>query len=112
MRGMDTCDDRELRRSARDAIKQRLLPGIAPTHTWGGPGNGSRCPVCGNTLAPDGMAFDLEFASSADTRPLSYQLHVKCLQAWERERDSLRNEANAPNLLDSEGTITHARARE
>ena len=108
MRVMDTCDDRELRRGARHAIRQRVLPRIAPTHTWGGPGNGSRCPVCGTTLTPDGMAIELEFSSSPEARPPNFQLHVRCLQAWERERASLRIDSETPNLLDGEETHTNS----
>lgn len=99
---MNKHDDRDLRRSARAAIKQQLLPDYAPRHTWGGPGNGSRCPVCGNTLTPDDMAFELEFATPADTPSLNCQLHVRCSKAWEAERESLRNRADTPNLPDSE----------
>jgi hypothetical protein len=78
------------------------MPDYTPRHTWGGPGNGSRCPVCGNTLSPDDMAFELEFATPADTPPINCQLHVRCLKAWEAERESLRNSLDTPNLPDSE----------
>jgi len=85
MRCMDAIDD-ELLVRARDAIARRTLPAKPPERTWGGPGNGSPCPVCGHPLDVAEMVFDLEFADLPSAGSVFQQIHVRCFKAWELER--------------------------
>jgi hypothetical protein len=104
---MPNKDEKDLRFKARNAIRTKAFPHHLPDHTFGGPGSGSPCPICGLELAADDMVFDLEF-DTAGHRPANFQLHVRCFAAWELEReqfgeqDDLHMRASAPTLTDGE----------
>jgi len=83
MGGMPTRDG--LTSRARNAVHSQALPARLPDHTWGGPGNGSRCPICGEALESQGMVFELEFAGPSGGVPEYRQMHVICFKAWELE---------------------------
>lgn len=89
-------DEDTLRTRARDAMQSGHLPRRRPERLWGGPGNGRDCAVCGHTLVPEDLAFDLEFAGAAGNgATVNHHLHVRCFAAWEFERDN--NSMAAPN---------------
>lgn len=78
-------DESALRLLARQAMQSGALPGRAPDHMWGGPGSGTRCPVCGKALSDDETELELQYAEHADgTR--TFHTHVRCFAAWELER--------------------------
>jgi hypothetical protein len=81
-------DEQDLRAQARKAICSKALPRREPDHTFGGPGNGGPCPVCGAPLGTADMVFDLEF-DIAGGRTVDCQVHVRCFAAWEYEREHL-----------------------
>lgn len=96
-------EQQNLRLRAREAINRQLLPDRKPDHTWGGPGSGAPCPICGDTLAADEMVFDLEFSAEAGQRaPTNHQVHVRCFRVWEQELESLRSGTKRATLPDSE----------
>lgn len=124
---MQTLDEKSLRLAARDAVRRQALPRRRPDHTYGGPGNGTQCPICGDPLGPGEMAFDLEFGGETDDEPFNIQMHVRCFAAWELERDSvanaprasgydvfephsLRSGGDSPTLLDGERKHPHSRS--
>jgi hypothetical protein len=80
--------DGELRWKARAAIRAGLLPGQHQVSTWGGPGSGASCAVCGNTVPRDGLGFELEFAEPDGRLELRY-VHIPCYAAWDSERREL-----------------------
>jgi hypothetical protein len=109
---MRTKAEQELRQKARDAVRRHSLPCRKPDHTWGGPGNGAECAVCGATLNSDDMVFDLEFTGDGVSQAANHQLHVRCFAAWEFERDCLRMSPDTPTLHDSDRNQTNSRSRQ
>jgi hypothetical protein len=80
-------NDKRLREQAREAIAAGKIPARAPQGTWGGPGSGAQCAICGKTVGREEIEFELQFAREAhDPDPEIYRLHIRCLAAWERER--------------------------
>ena len=80
-------DEARLRGQAREAVRTGKLPGRPQDRTWGGPGVGAPCSVCGNPVAKDEMELQVEFRYDGDTPGLSkFHLHVRCFAAWEFER--------------------------
>jgi hypothetical protein len=80
-------DEPILRAQAREAVKSGKLPARNPDRTWGGPGIGAPCAVCGKPVTKEEVEFQLEFAHDGTTPDLDkYHLHLRCLAAWEFER--------------------------
>ncbi len=80
-------DDDSLRRKAREAIRSGTLPIRLPDRTFGGPGSGATCSLCGDQVRRYQMGLEIEFDRSG--APLGvdrYQLHPRCFAAWARER--------------------------
>jgi hypothetical protein len=77
-----------LRRKARAAIRAGMLPGQHEVSTWGGPGSGASCAVCGDAVVRDGLGFELEFADADGRRELRH-VHIPCYAAWDLERREL-----------------------
>src|SRR5438309_4809187 len=76
-----------LREKAREAIRSGKLPTRKPDRTFGGPGMGKSCAVCGDTIPPEQMEVEIEFnLDGALAGRGSYHLHPWCLAAWEFER--------------------------
>lgn len=82
-------DESELRRKAREVIQAGGMPERRPGRTWGGPGGGGECAICGDALAFDEMELELEFAPVSDGEDqLKRCVHVHCFAAWELELQS------------------------
>jgi hypothetical protein len=80
-------DESLLREKARAAIRDGKLPDRKPTRTWGGPGVGAECAVCGVPVTVDEMEFEVQFARDGDNPGLDkYHVHIRCFAAWEFER--------------------------
>ena len=80
-------DEPILREKARAAVETGKLPSRAPTRTWGGPGVGADCSVCGVPVGPDEMEFEIQFARDAGKPGLDkFHVHIRCFAAWEFER--------------------------
>ncbi len=73
-----------LRQKARAAIRAGMLPTQHQVSTWGGPGSGASCAVCGSPVPRDGLGFDLEFRD-ADGRIELRHVHIPCFAAWDLE---------------------------
>lgn len=52
----------DLHQQARAAIQSGKLPSRVPDRTWGGPGVGAACPICGLPVSRQEMEFEMEFA--------------------------------------------------
>ena len=82
-------DEQDLRAKARTVIQSGKLPDRRPDRTWGGPGVGASCAVCGLPETKDQLEFEIQFARDGDNPGLDkYHVHVKCFAAWEFERGS------------------------
>jgi hypothetical protein len=80
-------DDFGLRERVREAIRAGSFPDRDADRTWGGPGSGMDCAVCGHTLHPIESELELEFLpDAAEQAPTVLHLHGKCFLAWQAER--------------------------
>jgi hypothetical protein len=73
-------DELALRRKARESIDKGILPKRSPQQTWGGPGTGLTCALCGASVDTDELEFEVEFGRDR------YHLHRACFSAWDAER--------------------------
>ena len=81
-------DEPRLREQAREAIQNGKLPSRGPDRTWGGPGVGAECSVCGRPVKKDEMEFEIEFAHDGEGPGLDkFHIHIRCFAAWEFERN-------------------------
>jgi hypothetical protein len=79
-------DEIWLRERAREAIRAGHLPERPPDRTWGGPGSGLPCIVCGQPLIREETELELEFLESGPPgAPRVCHLHVGCFNAWQLE---------------------------
>ena len=80
-------DETHLRAQAREAVRAGKLPSRHPDRTWGGPGVGAPCSVCGEAVKKDQLEFEIQFVRDGDNPGLDkFHLHVRCFAAWEFER--------------------------
>jgi hypothetical protein len=84
-------DEARLREQAREAIQNGKLPSRAPDRTWGGPGVGAECSVCGKSVTKQELEFEIQFAHDGTMPGLDrYHVHIRCFAAWEFERHKPR----------------------
>jgi hypothetical protein len=81
-------DEQELRRLARAALNQGLIPRDRPRGLWGGNGSGETCPVCGIAVDAAEMELEVEFGiAEVNAQGVrEFHLHLPCFAAWEIER--------------------------
>jgi len=80
-------DEPLLRQQAREAVRSGKIPAHRQDRTWGGPGVGAPCAVCGKPVAKTEMELEIQFSHDGDTTGLDkFHLHVRCFAAWEFER--------------------------
>jgi hypothetical protein len=83
-------DEPRLREQAKAAIQSGKLPSRSPDRTWGGPGVGAPCSVCGLPVTKDQVEFEIQFARDGDNPGLDkFHVHIRCFAAWEFERGKL-----------------------
>ena len=82
-------DEQVLREKARAVVQAGKLPARRPDRTWGGPGVGAPCAVCGVPVGKDQLEFEIQFARDGDNPGLDkYHVHIRCFAVWELERGS------------------------
>jgi hypothetical protein len=80
-------DDESVREKVREVIENEKLPNRRPDRTWGGPGVGAECTVCGRAVGRDEMEFEIQFAHDGKHPGLDkFHLHMRCFAIWEMER--------------------------
>jgi hypothetical protein len=79
-------NESHLREKAREAIRNGKLPTMEARRTWGGPGSGTVCSVCGEPVSQGQMELEIEYRRDGRTSdPDHYFFHVRCFAAWECE---------------------------
>ena len=79
-----------LREKARDAILTGRLPSRPADRMWGGPSVDSECAICGAPIDRFEMEYELEFGRGDDDLDIEkYRAHIRCVAAWECERETL-----------------------
>jgi hypothetical protein len=81
--------DAILRAKARELIKDRKVPDRLPDRSWGGPGTGAPCMVCGAAVSHEETGLELEFTCDDTAEPSGEQFHVRCFWALEFELGKL-----------------------
>ena len=95
-------DDFSLRQKAGAAIRAGMLPRQHQVSTWGGPGSGAPCAVCGDLVPRDGLGIELEFRDTDGPLELRH-LHIQCFAAWDLEcRDFLQVGSDGRTISDRE----------
>ena len=90
-------DEDTLRDKARAVIQSGKLPRRRPDRTWGGPGVGAECAVCGLPVAQDELEREIQFAHDGDNPGLDkFHVHVRCFAAWEFERRATTTSGRLP----------------
>jgi hypothetical protein len=80
-------DESILRAKAREVIRTEKLPSRRPDRTWGGPGVGAPCTICGEPVTTDQMEFEIQFSFDGGEPGLDkFHVHIRCFAAWEFER--------------------------
>jgi hypothetical protein len=82
-------DEARLREQAREALESGRIPGGVQDRTWGGPGVGADCSVCGRPIRTDEIEFAIQFAFDGSWLD-KYHVHTRCFAAWEFERVEAR----------------------
>lgn len=109
-----------LRARARQAIETGKLPRRRPDRTWGGPGAGAYCTICGAPVKGDEVELEIEFALQDDGSGIDkHHVHFHCFAAWETElrkypqdaarvlpgRDKKRNMGGRGNVPQRRGSV-------
>ena len=85
-------NEKQIRALARNALEAGTLPWHDPDRTWGGPGVGLPCAVCGDRIPAGQMEYEVQFGHDGETpSPDRFHLHLPCFAAWEEERTEPRN---------------------
>jgi hypothetical protein len=68
-------DEKILREKAGAAIREGKLPSRRPDRTWGGPGVGAPCSVCGRPVSEGETEFEIQVTRDANNPGLD-KFHV------------------------------------
>lgn len=79
-------DEANLRAKAREVIRDGKLPARRPDRTWGGPGVGAPCTICGERVTKDQLEFEIQFTVDGGGGLDKFHVHIRCFAAWEFER--------------------------
>ena len=77
-------NDDELRQRVRRLLRRRQLPRQTQARTWGGPGLGKLCSVCGKKIDGRDQEYELQFVLRGDV--VTHRFHARCHAIWELER--------------------------
>lgn len=86
-------EDHTLHLLIRSKLADGQLPQDSIPRMWGGPGNGESCDACEETITK--AQFVMEGVSNSEGGR-GVQLHVRCFQVWDAERQVPGHEASGP----------------
>ena len=70
-------EESALRARAREVIRTGKLPNRRPDRTWGGPGIGAPCSICGEPVTKDQLEFEVQFAVDGGVPALDkFHIHM------------------------------------
>jgi hypothetical protein len=78
-----TAIENELRRLARERIREDRLPRVVPSRAWGGQGSETPCSLCDKVIGKSDVEYEVE--SVIGGTPLIYRFHFLCHAAWQLE---------------------------
>jgi hypothetical protein len=78
-----------LRKKARKLIRDGKVPHRLPDRSWGGPGTGAPCMVCGAPITREDSGLEFEFTCDDSAEASSQQFHVRCFWVLELELGKL-----------------------
>ena len=73
-----TEEERALFALARERIIQGILPDTVPRSVWAGAGSRSKCSLCGETIEPEQVEYELKGSARA-----VFRFHVRCHAIWQ-----------------------------
>jgi len=74
----------ELKKTALERIRQKLLPDAAPKSIWAGQGTGKACSLCDRPVASTEMEYELNVPEH-DGTPTTIRFHLRCHALWQLE---------------------------
>jgi hypothetical protein len=94
--GIQAHADGSLQAKARALIDGGHMPTTLPARTWGGPGNGAPCSVCGVAIGQREVDIELELAPTNASKATNHHFHVGCLFVLERELRQVNRSRQGP----------------
>lgn len=79
----------QMRRLAREKIRDGLLPCSEHPQTWGGPGSGSHCSLCDTMVQPEHTELEVDVSDRRKLVVTTLRFHVPCHRAWVEECDAV-----------------------
>src|SRR5262249_48693515 len=76
-------DSELLREQVRTRIASGALPQAAPARLFAGKGSNETCDVCGQSISPTQIVYDVEVTQGAGRKNLHF--HLACHAAWQLE---------------------------
>jgi len=74
----------ELKKTALERIRQKLLPDAVPKSIWAGQGTGKACSLCDRPVASTEMEYELT-GPKGDGAPAIIRFHLRCHALWQLE---------------------------
>ncbi len=74
----------ELKKTALERIRQKLLPDSVPKSIWAGQGTGQTCSLCDQTVAQTEMEYELSVPRDDGTQG-TIRFHLRCHALWQLE---------------------------
>jgi len=86
--GPEKPDSRRLRGQVRARIAAGELPRAVSARLFAGYGADQTCVVCGQSISPTQITYEVELILGADRRTLDF--HLACHAAWQLEAQVVR----------------------
>jgi hypothetical protein len=74
----------ELKNTASERIRRRLLPAAASKTIWAGPGTGKACSLCDRAVDSTETEYELNGHMDDGTKS-TFRFHLRCHELWQLE---------------------------